>query len=123
MATKPRFSSTGTRSDRLIGAAEAVDGGAEAMRRRIRLAIEIDGDRQVRPEPLDALDVLSARSGGEGLRVAGREGCPVFRQQALPPRGPERGDGIRQPVGPGAQDFDDPALQRPRTSTSGVAPS
>ena len=87
------------------GAAEAIDGGAEAMRRRVGLAIEIDGDRQIRPEPLDARDVFERALGGEGFRVARREGRPVFRQQRAGTRTRCR-DGVRQPSCPGAQDFD-----------------
>ena len=71
MATKPMFSSSGTRCDRVDRSAEAVDGSPEAMRRSVGLAIEIDGERQIGAEPLDAGDILERTLGGEGFRVAG----------------------------------------------------
>ena len=63
MAEKPRFSSIGTRSDRLHGRTEAIDRGVHAVGHSA--AVEIDGDRFARPEPLDALDILQRPLGGK----------------------------------------------------------
>ena len=93
--------------------AEAVDGGVDAMGRRIRLAIEIDGDRAIGTEPLDALDVLERALCRKRLGVARRESRAVLGLQVFGPAA-ETGDGIGQPVVPGADDVGDVTLERGR---------
>ena len=75
------------------------------------LAMEIDGDRLIGPEPLDALDVLErALRPRRSPRIRPRRPCRTWRA-ARSASSPFAGDGVGQPVLPGADDLDDPALE------------
>ena len=89
---------------------QRIDRGVDAARGHAGHAIEIDDDGMLRAQALDALDVLQRALGREGVRVAGGKGRPVLGLQGLRPLA-LRGDGVGQPVLPGAHDLDNPALQ------------
>ena len=90
--------------------AETVDGSMNAVGWRIRLPIEVDGDRTVGSEPFDPLDILERALGRKGLRIARRESGTVLGLQALGTLAEAR-DGVGEPVVPGAHDLADALLE------------
>ena len=89
---------------------ETVDCGAQPVRlvsRRVGLPVEIDRDRPLRPEPLDAGDVLDRALDRKHFGIAGRERRGVgLRQLRL-----GGCQGGAEPVGPGSQQLADVVLQ------------
>src|SRR6476659_5138404 len=96
----------------LHGRTETVDRGMHAA----RLAVEVDGDCSVRPQSLDALDVLQRPLRRKRLGVARGKGRSIFALQLLRRLRitPRRGYGVHQPVLPRADDLDDLVLELDR---------
>ena len=92
------------------GSAQRIDGGMDAASWCAGVAMEVDHERLVWPQALDALDVLERTLRRKDLRVSSREGAAVLGEQRLGPVA-GAGDDNGQPILPGEKDRLDPALQ------------